>query len=136
MMDVERGHTLNTSILATDDYWLQELVGFALLISLLDSVDWVAALLAVANYYAFQRDFDSIPSLVAIHGIVSTHDSCDFANSNFFGLVQEALHETSTRFRINVTSVAEEVDIDMRNFEFFGNFQESIEMILLGVLAT
>jgi hypothetical protein len=135
-MAVKHGHTLNSSILATEDYWLQKLIGFALLVSLLDGLGWVAALLAVANYHAFQRNFDSLPSLVAIHGIVSTHDSCDFADSNFFGLIQEALHETSTRFRINVTSVAEEVDIDMRDFKFFGNLQESVEMILLGVLTT
>jgi hypothetical protein len=127
---------LNTSILATDDYWLQELVGFVLLVSLLDGLDWVAALLTVAKYHAFQCNFDSIPSLVAIHGIVSTNDSCDFANANFFDLIQEALHETSTRFWINITTVAEEVDIDMRNLDFFGNFQESVEVILLGVLAT
>jgi hypothetical protein len=46
------------------------------------------------------------------------------------------LHIACTRFGVGISSIAEEVDVDMGDFEFLGDFDESVEMILLGVLAT
>jgi len=44
------------------------------------------------------------------------------------------LHVSCTRFWVCVSPIAKEVDVDVRNSNLLGDPEESIEMVLFGVL--
>jgi len=126
--------TLDTSFLATKNDGLQELIILTPCVSLLDCLHWVGAFLPVTDAKCVQADLNSLPSLITVHGIVSTNNRGDFTNANLLDLVEKTLHVPSSGFGVSVTSVTEEVDIDVGDFHLFGDLEESIEVILLGVL--
>jgi len=126
--------TFYTGLFAANNDRLQELIILSFLVSLFDSLKRITALLSLANTHGVQSDLNPLPSLITVHGVVSPNNCSNFSSTNLLDLVQEFLHVSCSRFWIGVTSIAKEVDIYMGNLHVFGNFKESVEMILLGVL--
>jgi hypothetical protein len=63
--------TLQTALVAVDNNRLQELVVLALLVLFFDLGYGILGSLAVALDKPLQRDRDTLPSLVTVHGVVS-----------------------------------------------------------------
>ena len=126
--------TLDTAVLAVANNGLQELIILVLGVSLLDCLDWITTLLTIAQDHTLHGDLNSLPSLITVHGIVSTNNCCNLANSDLLGLLQQLLHVSSSRLGVGVSPVTKEMDVDMRDSDVLGNSQESVEVVLLGVL--
>jgi hypothetical protein len=108
---------------------LQKLVRFVLLVSSFDRLYIIAILsdgLSLAMYEPVDGDFDAIPALVAIHGIISSHDGCDFTNADFLEEIAKFARIASRRTRCGVAPVTQEMDIHMRHTDFFGGLEQRI----------
>lgn len=125
---------LDTSLLSSKNDGLQKLVVFSLLVSLFNGLDRVGAFLTISNTEGVQANLDSVPSLVTVHSVVPTDDGSNLANANFLDLLQQLLHVTSTGFGVGVASVTEEVNVYVGDFEFLGDLEKGVEVILLGML--
>lgn len=127
-------HTLDARLLATDNDGLEKLVVLALVITLLDGLDRVGALLAFAEDKALESDLDTFPSLVTVHGIVSADNGGNLTNTKLLDLGEQFLQVTGTGLGVGVTAITEEVDVDLGDAILLGSLEESIKMGLLGVL--
>jgi hypothetical protein len=104
------------------------------LVPLLDGLDGIGALLSLAQNHALQGDLDSLPALVAVHGPVTTDNGGDLANAELVELADKLLHVSGTRLGVGVAAVAEEVDVHLGNLVLLGRLQQSVQVVLLGVL--
>jgi hypothetical protein len=125
---------LDSSILPTDNDGLQELVSLVLFISLLDSLQGVAALLPLPTDDSLQSDFNTVPPFIAVHDEVSADYRRNLSHPNLLGLLDELFQMTSTRFWIGITTITEEMDKDLRYSDFLGDFEQGVEVFLVRML--
>jgi hypothetical protein len=125
---------LDASFLSANNDGLEELIVLALLVSLLDGLDWVSALLTLAGAKSLETNLNSVPSLVTVHCVVSTNNTGNLTDTDLLDLGKQCLHISGTGLRVGVTAISEEVNVDIWNSNFLGDLEESVEMVLLGVL--
>lgn len=126
---------MDTSLLAADNDGLEELVVLALLVALLNRLDRVGALLALAEDHALEGDLVALPPLVAIHGVVTADHRGDLADADLLQLPEELLHVTGAGLGVRVAAVAEEVDEDFGDTGLLSGAEEGVQVLLLGVLS-
>lgn len=129
-------HTFDPSFIAADDNRLQEFVCFVLLISLFDGSNRVLRCFALAVDQALGSDLDPLPSLVAIHGIVSANDGNKLSDLFLLDEIKEVFRVLYGGTRSGVPAIAEEVDIDMWDFEFLRGLKECKEVVDVGMDTT
>lgn len=123
--------TLDTGLIAADDDRLEELVVLARLVPLLDGLDRVVALLALAEDHALERDLVPLPPLIAVHGVVPTNNGGDLANADLLDCGQQLLHVTGARLGVRITAITKEVDEDLGDPVLLGGLEQGIQMRLL-----
>lgn len=131
---VELVLTLDTTLGAVDNDGLQELVVLSLLVSLLDSSNGVAALLTLAVDQAVQGEVESVPPLVTVHGVVTANNRSQLANTKLLDGVHQLLHVAGAGLGVGVTTISEEVDVDLGDLVQLGSLEEGVQVLLLGVL--
>src|SRR5258708_8727542 len=78
--------TFNPTQITIHDDRLQKFVRLVLLVSSLDHLDIVAIFsdgFALPMHEAIDSNFYAVPALVAIHGVISSHNSRDLTNADF-----------------------------------------------------
>lgn len=125
---------LDAALLATDNDGLQELIVLILAVSLLDSCDGVAAVLALSENHTLEGNLDSVPALVTVHGVVAANDGGNLSDADFLGLVEKLLHVAGAGLGVGIASIAEEMDVDVGNANLLGHLEEGVKVVLLGVL--
>ena len=125
--------TIDPSFVATDDDWLQELVRFVLLVSLLDGGNRIIRYLTLTLDQTLGSDLDPLPSLVTIHGIVSADDGNELSDLLLLDKVEEVLRILGGGTGSSVTAITEEMDIDVWNFEFLRGLKKCEEVIYMGM---
>jgi hypothetical protein len=128
--------TLDAALVSTNDDRLEELVVLSLLVTLLDSLDRVVALFALAKNQALEGQLVPLPSLIAVHGVVPADDRGDLANADLLDGRQQLLQVTGSGLGVSVAAVAEEVDEDLGDAGFLGSPEEGIQVRLLRMLKT
>jgi len=96
----------------------------------------VGGLLALAADETVDGDLDTLPTLIAIHGIVTTADGGNSTEVNRLGLLEELLHVAGSRAGGGVTTITEEVDVDLRDLGFLGGIQKCKEVVDVTVDST
>ena len=130
------GRTLDAGLLAAEDDGLQELILILLTtagVGVLDGLDGVSGLLALAEDETLEGNLDAVPALIAVHGIVAADDGGDLADADLLDGVLEFLHVAGGRLGVGVAAVAEEVDEDLGHAGLLGGLEERVEVGLLGV---
>lgn len=125
---------LDTALSSTNNDWLQKLVVLVLGVALLDGSDWVAAVLTLAKNHTLHGNLDSVPTLVTVHCVVAANNCGNLSTSDLRGLLNKLLHVSSARLWIGITSITEEVDVDLWNTNVLGDLEKCVEVVLLGVL--
>ena len=126
--------TLDTSLITTNNDRLEELIVLSLFVSLLDGLDRVTALLALAQNQTTQCDPNALPPLITVHGIVTANNRGDLASTNLLDVGEKLLHISGAGLGVGVAAVAKEVDEDIGNASLLGSLEEGIEVGLFRVL--
>jgi nitrogen fixation/metabolism regulation signal transduction histidine kinase len=74
-----------------------------------------------------------VPSLIAVHGVVSTDNRGNLSKADLLGLSEKLLKVTSTALGVSVSAITEEVDEHLGHSDLLGKLKESVEVSLLGV---
>lgn len=131
-MDAEhkrpKKHTLNATLISIDNDRLQELIRLILRIPLFNSLNDIFPLLTLTLDDTFHSDLNALPSLIPVHRVVPAHDRCNLANLLLLNEVNELLCVLGGGTWGSITSVPEEVNVDMRYFLLLGSFKESKEV--------
>lgn len=130
------GLTLNPTLTPTKHNRLQKLIRLIPLIRLLNTLHQILALLTLALDQPIHRDLDPLPPLIPIHSIVSSHSSCDGPNLLLLDEGEEVFGVGCGGTRGGVAAITEEVDVDVGDADFFGGFEECVEVVDVGVDAT
>lgn len=128
--------TFDSAFLASNNDWLQELVILLLLIPLLDRLDYILAVLAYTVDQSVNSNLDSFPSLVTIHRVVPADDSSNLSKVFFFHEIQQILGISLGRGRCRISTISEKMDVDVRDPDLFGSFEESEKVVDMGVYAS
>lgn len=128
--------TFDPSFVTANNDWLQELVCFIFLVSLLDGGNRVIRCFALAFDQTLDSNLDPLPSLITIHGIVPADNGNEFSNVFLLDKIEEVLRIFGRGTRSSVTAIAEEVYVDVWNFEFLRCLKKREEVIDMGVDTT
>lgn len=128
--------TFNPPFVAPNDNWLQELVRFVLLVSLLNSGNRILRCFTLALDQTLDGDLDPFPPLIAVHSIVSTDNGDELSDLLLLDEVEEFLCIFGRGTGSGVTAIAEKVDIDVWNFEFLCGLKERVEVRNVGMNTT
>jgi hypothetical protein len=120
--------TLQTSRLVTKDEGLDELVGLVLGVAVLDGLDRVIGLGALALDESIDGHLDAVPALVTVHGVVAANKSDELANANLLDSLKELLDVLVGRLGSSVAAVAEGVDVDVLDALLLGGTEEGEEV--------
>ena len=124
----QRISLFDAPVVTIDNDGLQEFVGFLVVVPLLDCLEDVCGLFTYAINKAFDSNFDALPTLVTIHGIVAADYSSQFT-VRFFLHKQKQIFGVALRRRgSGVTSVTKEVNISVGDTRFLGCLEEGFEM--------
>ncbi len=126
--------TLDTALVTADNDGLEELVVLALLVTLLDGLERVLALLALAEDQTLQRKLVPLPPLVAVHGVVPADHRGDLADTDLLDRGQQLLQVAGAGLGVRITAIAEEVNEDLGNSVCLGDLEQGIQVLLLRVL--
>src|SRR5712671_1984154 len=74
-------------------------------------------------------EFDALPPIVAIHGVVAPDQRGDLTDTQFANLLLESLHEIAAAVRRSIPAIHEAVDQDVLDFLLLGHFQQCEQMI-------
>lgn len=123
----KRHGTFDSSFSTIGDDGLQELIGKVLLIVGLDgfndgTLDFTIDSLTNTIDETVYSDLDSLPSLITVHGIVPSDDRRDLTVVLLLHEIDELLSVSSSRTGSSVTSVTEEVNVNVGDTDFFGSF--------------
>ena len=113
--EVEENHHvafLDAAIYCAVNNGLDELIGHALVIALLDSLHHVVALATLAMHELVVGQTDALPALVAVHGIVAASDSCHHAGT-LGAMLLELCHKALAALGVGVATVHKAVDIHL-----------------------
>jgi len=91
-------------------------------------LDRIVSLLADSAHETIDSNLDSLPTLIAIHGIVATGDGGQLSVLDIFHLLQQLLQVSGSRARGSVASIAEKVNVNLRHLGLLGSIQESKEV--------
>jgi hypothetical protein len=120
---MSRVFTLDPTLITTQNYGLQELVRLVLLVSCFDCLDELLFVMGLA--FAIDEPGnsggDTLPALVAVHGIVPAGDGGDLDGCLVLFVIAVELFDegleifriADSRFRGSVAAVAEEVNEDV-----------------------
>ena len=125
--------TFDPSFVAANDDWFQKLIRFILLVSLLDGGYGILRFFTFALNQTIGSDLDPLPSLIAIHGIVSADDSDKLSNLLLLDEVEEFLRILGGGTGGSVTTIAEEMDINVWDFEPFRGLEKRKEVVDMGM---
>lgn len=103
---------------------------------MMNYLDGVRGLLALTADKSIDSNLDTLPTLIAIHGIVATADSSNLAVIDRLGLLNQLLHVAGSRAGGGVTTVAKEVDVHLGNLSCLGSIQKRVEVVLVAVDST
>lgn len=112
----------------TKDNRLQELIGLVLLILLFNSLDNIVGLLSLTLHQTINGDLDALPSLVSVHSVVPPNDRRDLSVFFLGDEIQQILNVACGRAGGSVTSVTEEVDVNVRDANFLGCLKKSVKV--------
>ena len=131
-----RRPTFNPSFVAADDDWLQELVRFILLVSRLDGGNRIIRCLTLALDQTLGGNLDPLPSLVTIHGVIPADDGNELSDLLLLDEIEEFLRILGGGTGSGVTTIAEEVDVDVWNLELLCGLKKRIQVGVVGVHAS
>lgn len=125
--------TFDPPFLFVHDDWLEELVRDVFRVvflkkfdkSVLTSLDFLSDTL----YQPIDRDLDAFPTLISIHCIVSADNCGNFTVLKFFGKIDELLTIFGRRAWSRVASVAQEMDVCLRDTLFFCSLEKGEEVV-------
>jgi len=103
--------TLDASLVAIDDNWLEEFIRHVLVVTLLDGGDGVFALRALAPHEPIHRDLYALPALVAVHRVVAPDYSRERPVLLLCHEIEQVLAVARGRARRGVAAVADEVHV-------------------------
>ena len=109
--------TFDPSFITANDNWFQELIRFVVLISLFDGGNRVFTFLTPAIDQTLDGDFDPLPPLVTVHGVVPSDDGNELSDLLLFYEIEEILRVLGRGTGSSITTIPEEVEVDMWNFE-------------------
>lgn len=116
--------TLDSAVRTAANDGLQELIRNILCVVLLDRLDRVIRLLPDTANKAINGNLHSLPSLIPVHGVVPTDNGRQLTHTVLLDEVQQLLSVDRSGSRSGVSSVSEEVDVDMRDADFLGHLEE------------
>jgi hypothetical protein len=130
--------TLDSRALGSRDDRLDELVGDVLGIAVLDGLDEVLTVHLVSRSVGkgIDGNLDSVPSLVSVHSVVSTRDGADLSDTNLLDVVLELLQVLGRGPGSSVSSVTEEVNVDVFDLVVLGSSEQGKEVLDVGVNTT
>lgn len=121
--------TLDPGVRRSTDDRLDKLIGNTVLVALLDRLDEVTLdLVSLALQQSLDSNLDPIPSLISVHGVVSSDNSRDFSDTLLLDKVLELGNVLGRRLGGGVTSVTEEVDVDVLDTLGLGGFKQGKDM--------
>ena len=110
------------------DNRLDEFVGHSLGIAFLHGPDHVVTLAALAVDEHIVCEFEALPALVAVHGIIAADDRCDFSGASG-AVLPHFGEEAGAAPGVGVTAVHEAVQIHLVETIRFRGVAEGVEMI-------
>lgn len=126
-------HTLDTALIPINDEGFQKFIGLVLLVLRFDGLDGIINCLTLTTYKAVYSDLDSLPSLVTIHGVISSYNSGKLTILFLLQEFKEVLGIFRRRTRCGITTITKEVNIDMRNALLLGSLQEGVKVSYMRV---
>ena len=112
-----------------DDGGNDKFVGDAFFVARADGGDGIGEFrIGVALNHGTVRFFDTLPAVVAVHGVVAADDGGDLADAVFAHLLFERAKEINTAIRRSVAAVHEAVDENALDLIFAGHAQQRVEM--------
>lgn len=121
--------TLDAGSVVAEDERLDKLVSDTILVALLDSLDGVVRLFALALDERVNGNLDSVPSLVTVHGVVAADKGDKLTNANLLGSVEELLDVDGGALRGSVTAITKGVDVHVLNAGLLGGAEEGEKML-------
>lgn len=103
---------------------------------MMNYLDGVRCLLTLTADKSIDSDLDTLPALIAIHGIVATTNGGDLAVVDRLDLLNQLLHVAGSRAGGGVTTVTKEVNVDLGNLSCLSSIQKSVEVVLVTVDST
>ena len=98
-----------------------------------DCSNGIGGLIAFTHDHRTVGFFDTIPAIVAIHGIVAAHDRGNLADSDLLELCFQFLGKTFGRIRRDIAAVKEAVDIDIFQSLALGQLDQGIQVGVVAV---
>ena len=77
---------------------------------------------------AVNCDLDTLPALVAVHGVVATDNGRDLADLLLVNERKQVLHVSRSGARGSVATIAKEVDVDLLEADFLGGLEQCVEV--------
>src|SRR5690554_4086012 len=96
----------------------------------------VSGFLAVTANKTIDSNLDTLPTLIAVHDIVTTSDGGDLSVIDLLGLLEQLLHVSSSGTGRSITTIAEEVNVDFRNLCLLSGIQEREDVVYVTVDTT
>ena len=127
--------TDNLTLLVDCNDRLNELIGNTLVIRLLHSLDHIARRLANTINQLIVSDLHTLPTLIAVHSIVTTDDRCN-ATGRFCQVVLQLLDKALTAARIGITTVHKAVNKGVLDTVLLRDVAQSEEVVERRVNAT
>lgn len=103
---------------------------------LLNGGNEVLALLTLTLDEAVNGDLYTLPALVTVHGVVAADDGGDLTVLALVEELLELLGVASSRARGSVTTITEEVDVNVRDALLFCGLKKGLEVVNVGVDTT
>ena len=103
--------------------WLDKLVGYAFIITFLHSLHHVISLLSFALYKQIIGLFHTIPSLIAVHCIESSNNTCD-VSTIVLAAVLNLFYKAFTTLWVGISAVHKAMNIYIFESVFLANFNQ------------
>lgn len=116
--------------------YLQELIGIAVCVALLNNLGWVVSLFSLALNQTVNSNLNSLPSLVSVHSVVSPNNGNNLAKVDLLHVCLKILQVAEARFRICITTITKEVNEGFWYVGFFGCLEEGFQVVNVRVDAT
>ena len=107
--------TLDSGLFGTANDRFDEFIGNVPSVTILDRLEQVISLdlVSLTISEGVDGELDPVPSLVTVHGVVTSSDSADLSESDLLDVILELLDVFGGRSGCGVSSVANVVDVDI-----------------------
>ena len=112
-----------------------KLIVHTLCVGSCDSTDAVSRLVALSLCQGVVSLFYPIPAVVAVHGVVTSHNGSHFSDADLLHLVCQLLYKILSGGGRCVTAIQEAVYIDLRKTVTLCQLQQSVDMGIVAVYA-